>query len=406
MYMFFEKFKRKIQPLINIYHLCIAILANLAYGFPSRKLVVIGVSGTDGKTTTTHLIHHVLKSYSSNSYMTSSISASGLHTTTPNSFTIQKLLKEFLSTGGKYFVIESTSHALDQNRLWGIKFGASAITNITFEHLDYHINYLNYIKAKAKLLINSKISIINKDDKSFEILAEYLKSKKTRYLTYSLLQKADFNFDSNKELGLNLAQFNNYNYLTAYSILKSLNLSDVVITKSFKSFRLPEGRLEKIYDKEFKVIIDFAHTPNSFKNVLKEVSKFKRNRLIHVFGSAGLRDSQKRPFLGKISSEYSDVIILTEEDYRTEDVNKINEEIEAGISKSLNLIKPEDFNKKSINVYSKITDRQQAIKKAISIATNGDIVIFTGKSHEKSLARGKKEYPWSESDTIKKFLQK
>ncbi len=403
--MFIEKFKRKIQPLINIYHLCIAILANLRYGFPSRKLTVIGVSGTDGKTTTTHLIHHVLKSYSNKSYMTSSISAPGLHTTTPNSFTIQKLLKETLSNAGKYFVIESTSHALDQNRLWGIKFEVSTITNITFEHLDYHINYLNYIKVKAKLLINSKISIINKDDKSYEMLAEHLRSKKTRYLTYSLSQKADFNFDSNKELGLNLAEFNNYNFLAAYSVLKSLKLSDAVITDSFKSFRLPEGRLEKIYDKEFKVIIDFAHTPNSFKNILKEVSKYKKNRLIHIFGSAGLRDSQKRPFLGKISSEYSDVIILTEEDYRTEDLNKINEEIETGINKGLNLIKPEDLNKKSRNVYSKITDRQQAIKKAISIAVDGDVLLFTGKSHEKSLARGKKEYPWSESDTIKKFIK-
>lgn len=404
--MFFEKFKRKIQALINIYHLFMAILANIYYGFPGRKLTVIGVSGTDGKTTTTHLIHHVLKSHSNKSYMTSSISASGLHTTTPNSFRIQKLLKETLSNKGKYFVIESTSHALDQNRLWGIKFEVSAITNITFEHLDYHINYLNYIKTKAKLLINSKISIINKDDKSYEILAEHLTSKKTRYLTYSLLQKADFNFDSNKELGLNLAEFNNYNYLAAYSVLKSLNLSDEIITNSFKSFRLPEGRLEKIYDKEFKVIIDFAHTPNSFKNILKEVSKYKKNRLIHIFGSAGLRDSQKRPFLGKISSGYSDVIILTEEDYRTEDVNKINEEIETGINKNLNLIKPEDLNKNSKNVYSKITDRQQAIKKAISIAIDGDVLLFTGKSHEKSLARGKKEYPWSESATIKKFLQK
>src|SRR3989344_3545154 len=171
--MYIERLKRRIQPLINIYHLFIAILANIFYGFPSRKLIVIGVSGTDGKTTTTHLIHHALNSYSSKSYMTSSISAPGLHTTTPNSFMIQKLLKNTLSKGGKYFVIESTSHALDQNRLWGIKFEASTITNITFEHLDYHINYLNYIKAKAKLLINSKISIINKDDKSFEILGEY-----------------------------------------------------------------------------------------------------------------------------------------------------------------------------------------------------------------------------------------
>ena len=404
--MYFEKLKRKFQPLINIYHLFIAILANIFYGFPSRKLTIIGISGTDGKTTTTHLIFHVLKSIEKNVLMTSSISTPGLHTTTPNAFTIQKMLNKAVKNNIKYFIIETTSHALDQNRLWGIKFAVSAITNITFEHLDYHKNYINYLKTKAKLLLKSKISIINKDDQSYDMLCDLLNKKRKKFLTYSLKIKADYTVDINKQFNLNLVLFNNYNYLTAYSILKNLNISDENIKKGFKSFKLPEGRFEKIYDKKFKVFIDFAHTPNAFKGILSELSKLKTNRLIHVFGSAGWRDNQKRPLMGKISSDFADVIILTEEDYRTEDLNKINIDIKSGINKNFNEVKAEALSSSSKNVFTQINDRENAIKKAISIATYGDAIVITGKGHEKSLARGNKEYPWNEKVTINKFLNK
>ena len=212
--MYFEKLKRKFQPIINIYHLFIAILANIFYGFPSRKLTIIGISGTDGKTTTTHLIFHVLKSIKKDVYMTSSISTPGLHTTTPNAFTIQKMLNKAVKNNIKYIIIETTSHALDQNRLWGIKFDIAAITNITFEHLDYHRNYVNYLKTKAKLLLKSNISIINQDDQSFEMLSDYLKKRNKKFLKYSLINKANYNFDANKEIKLQLPLFNKYNYLT------------------------------------------------------------------------------------------------------------------------------------------------------------------------------------------------
>lgn len=404
--MYIEKLKRRIQPLINIYHLFIAILANFYYGFPSRKLTIIGISGTDGKTTTTHLVYHVLKLSSNKVFMTSSISTPGLHVTTPNPFTIQKLIKKAVLNNCKYFIIETTSHALDQNRLWGIKFAVAAITNITFEHLDYHRSYINYLKTKVKLLCRSKISIINKDDQSYEMLSDYLKKKNKKFLTYSLKSKVNFNFDANKEFKLNLAIFNKYNYLTAYSILKSIKISEDDIKKGFKSFILPDGRLEKVYDGDFKVYLDFAHTPNAFKVILNEFSKIKTNRLIHVFGSAGWRDYQKRSLMGKVSSNFSDVIILTEEDYRTEDLNKINIDIKSGINKNFTEIKEEALLSSSKNVFTQINDRENAIKKAISVATRGDIIVITGKGHEKSLARGNKEYPWNEKETIKKFLIK
>lgn len=404
--MYIERFKRRIQPLINIYHLFIAILANFYYGFPSRNLTIIGISGTDGKTTTTHLVYHVLKMSSNEVIMTSSISTPGLHTTTPNAFTIQKMLNKAVKNNIKYFIIETTSHALDQNRLWGIKFTVAAITNITFEHLDYHKNYINYLKTKAKLVCNSKVSLLNKDDQSYEMLSDILNKKGKKFLTYSINTKADYVVDINKKFNLNLTQFNNYNYLTAYSILKNLDISEDFIKKGFQSFKLPEGRLENIYDGKFKVFIDFAHTPNAFKGLLKEIVKLKTNRLIHVFGSAGWRDNQKRPLMGKISSDFSDVIILTEEDYRTEDLNKINIDIKSGINRNFTEVKAEALSSISKNVFTQINDRENAVKKAISIAKNGDVIVMTGKGHEKSLARGNKEYPWNEKETINKFLKK
>ena len=337
--------------------------------------------------------------------MTSSISTPGLHTTTPNAFTIQKMLNKAVKNNIKYIIIETTSHALDQNRLWGIKFDIAAITNITFEHLDYHRNYVNYLKTKAKLLLKSNISIINQDDQSFEMLSDYLKKRNKKFLKYSLINKANYNFDANKEIKLQLPLFNKYNYLTAYSILKNLDISEIDIIKGFKNFNLPEGRFEKIYDKNYKVYIDFAHTPNAFKGLLKELVKLKTNRLIHVFGSAGWRDNQKRSLMGKISSDFSDVIILTEEDFRTENLNKINSDIKSGMNRNFTEVKEDSINNKSKNVFTQINERESAIKKAISIATSGDIVVFTGKGHEKSLARDNKEYPWNEKAVINKFLK-
>jgi UDP-N-acetylmuramoyl-L-alanyl-D-glutamate--2,6-diaminopimelate ligase len=412
----FEKLKRKFQPLINIYHLIKAIIASVYYGFPSRKLTIIGVSGTDGKTTTTHLLYHVLNNHMDKTSMISSIHANiagrvietGFHVTTPNSIEIQKYLRDSVNRKDKYFVLECTSHALNQNRLWGIRFDTSVITNITEEHLDYHKSYENYVNEKIKLLYNSNTPIINMDDQSFQSLSKKLKQKRKNFLTYSLNKKADFNFDVRKELGINVLRFNAYNYLAAYSVLKTLNIPETSIFKGFRSFKIPKGRMELIYDKEFKVIIDFAHTPNSFKNILEETITFKKakkNRIIHVFGSAGLRDYFKRPLMGETSSKYSDIIILTEEDYRTEDPDKIVIDIVKGIRKNKFVyVKPSDLNMQSRKKYSIIINRASAIKKAISIANKDDIVIITGKSHERSIARGKKEYPWNETKAALKAI--
>ncbi|EKE13667.1 MAG: hypothetical protein ACD_12C00872G0008 [uncultured bacterium] len=360
------------QKLKNIYHLLQAILANILYGFPSQKLKVIGVTGTDGKTTTTHLIAHILKKAGKKVSFVSSIFASiggkesdiGFHVTTPSSFALQRLLKQSADNNDEYFILETTSHALDQNRVWGINYQIGVITNITHEHLDYHGNYEDYAKTKLKLLKLAKIGIKNTDK------------------VVNIIKKIP-----------NLTEFNQSNYSSAYNVCKQLGCSDEEILNAMKSFVLPKGRLDLVYDKDFKIIIDFAHTPNALAQLLSSIRKLyleKGGRLIHVFGSAGLRDFTKRPLMGESSGKYCDLVILTEEDYRTEDPEEICKQIALGIKN------------KSFQI---ILDRQEAINHAIKIAKVDDVVVLTGKAHEKSLCRGKIEEPWDEYEAVEKALK-
>ncbi|MBI4226239.1 UDP-N-acetylmuramyl-tripeptide synthetase [Candidatus Roizmanbacteria bacterium] len=403
------------QKIKNLYHLIQSLVANIYYGFPSRKLKVIGVTGTDGKTTTTHLIYHILKSAGKKVSMISSVYANiagqthdtGFHVTTPDVFPLQRFLRQSVAAGDEYFVLETTSHALAQNRVSNIHFEAAVVSNITHEHLDFHKSYQDYVKSKAILLKNAKITLLNRDDKSFLFLKNLLEKK---YFTYGFRQKTDYHVDPNKKFNLNLTNFNKYNYLAAYALTDLLGLNEQKIITAIKTFKLPQGRLEIVVKKPITVLIDFAHTPNALHEVLSEVKKrlLKSNsRLIHVFGSAGLRDSSKRPLMGKESGKYADIVILTEEDYRTEDPLQIAKQIATGIQeKGFKFIDSNYSNNWNKNLYSIVLDRKKAIETAIEIAKPGDIVILTGKSHEKSLCRDKTEYPWDEKKAVMEAIKK
>ncbi len=396
-----------LQEIKNIYHLLSAIVANIWYGFPSKDLIVVGVTGTDGKTTTVNLIHHILTKAGLNSSMISTVGASveglyediGLHVTTPSEWTIQKLFKRISNLKEKrkkYVVLEVTSHALDQHRVWGINFEGAVLTNVTNEHLDYHKTYENYVSTKLKLLKKAKISITNIDDDSFKIISKDKAS--SRFLTYGISKDADFSIkDFSFEKNV-FGQFNNYNILAAASVCTVLGISKENIEEAVESFKLPKGRQEIVFEGPFRVMIDFAHTPNSFEKLLKLARKETNGRIIHVFGSAGKRDSTKRPLMGDASDRFSDVIILTSEDPRGESVDKIADDIEKGIRNKDKRIK----NKTLI----KISDRQKAIDEAIRIARKGDLVILTGKSHEKSMNLGNGEEPWDEYEAVAKALKK
>ena len=373
------------QRIKNLYHLGIAIIANAWFKFPSKKLTVIGVTGTDGKTTSTSLIYYILYSAGFNVSMISSVGAIiggknydvGFHVTTPSSFAIQRFIKKAVDSGSKFLV--------------------GVLTNVTHEHLDYHKTYENYAKAKAKLLKMSRIAVVNKDDKSFPLLNSKFKIQNSKIRTYGMSSGSDINpktfpFKSNL-----IGEFNKYNILAAVAACKTLGIEDNQIRRGIESFEPPKGREDIVYEKDFTVMIDFAHTPNAIDQILKSVRTFAKGKIIHVFGSAGARDTTKRSLMGEMSSKYADIIILTAEDPRKESVEKINHDIESGIKNNKLRIK----NRTLI----KIEDRRKAIESAIKIARKGDLVLITGKSHEKSMNYGQGEEPWDEYGVVRDALR-
>jgi len=412
------------QAIKNIYHLFTAIIANIWFGFPSKNLIIVGVTGTDGKTTTASLIYHILQKTGKKTALITSISAkigkkeydTGFHVTTPSSFPLQKYIKLANNSGARYLVIEVTSHALHQNRVFGIPFRVGVITNITHEHLDYHKTYKNYVDAKIKLLDMANIVVLNRDDESFDHIkskfAEW-KRKRKKIITYSISNKqADIVWD---KLGLrtkSLTEFNKENFLAAFAACLALGIDEQTIKDAISDFDLPRGRQEIVYDKDFCVMIDFAHTPNAFAKILPEVKKKQRSgRLIHVFGAAGERDASKRPLMGKIASEFDDIIVLTAEDPRSEKVEDINEQIKKGIDNKFIKLVPDDLeetilNKASHKYLFEIPDRKKAIEFAISLARKGDLVLLTGKSHEKSMNYGRGEESWDEYKTAFSAIKK
>lgn len=400
----------------NYLHLIEAIVANIVYGFPSKRLRVIGITGTDGKTTTTSLVYHILKSAGKKVSMVSTVYAkvgdkefdTGLHTTTPSSFQIQKFLKLSADVGDEYFVLETTSHALDQYRVHGVQFYVGGITNVTHEHLDYHITYENYLQAKSKLLLQSKIAVINKDDRSFPFLSRILFQHPSTF-TYSRISSANYGLSTLGTLANTLSEYNQHNYLLAYAVADRIGIDNDTIISGMSTYSYPPGRMETVYDRDFKVIVDFAHTPHAIDKALMDIKKrylTSKGRLIHVFGSASERDSSKRPFMGETSSRWADVIILTEEDYRKEDPKKIAQEIAAGIDTKFKKINSSELTHQSNQIYTIVPNRKEAIEKAIAIAHSHDVIVTTGKGHEKSLCRGTTEYPWNEKETILRAVQK
>lgn len=381
-----------IRRLKNYYHLGNAAFSSTRYKFPGRKLTVIGITGTDGKTTTSTMLYSILMEAKIKAALITTIGAyvdgnfyeTGLHTTTPSSRVLQKYLGHAYKSGCTHVVLEITSHGLDQNRAWGIPFFVGIITNITREHLDYHKTYEKYVHAKAKLLRLAKTPIINADDQSYEYLLKELKGK--AHITYSINDSALL--PAKMKL---IGEFNRQNALAAATAAQFLGIEKNIIKKAISEFTPPEGRQEVIHDDEFKVIVDFAHTPNAFYQVLPAVKKETKGRLIHVFGAAGKRDASKRPDMGRASSLYADVVILTAEDPRGESVVKINQEIKSGFEKKV--------------LFYEIADRRAAIKKALETAKKGDIVLLTGKGHEKSINYDGSETAWSEKETVFEFLR-
>lgn len=340
-------------------------LASEYYKNPSSKLKVIGVTGTKGKTTTCHLIHHILTSMGKKVGLISTISVEGFHTTTPDVVTLNKKLAQMVKDGYEYVVLEVSSHGIDQGRISGIKFDISVLTNIAPEHLDYHKTFKEYKRVKMMFVNSAKYRVFSPKTTKLNILK---------------------------------GEFNNINAETAIEVCKELGIDEKDSLKALKNFKLPSGRLEEIFPpkaSKFKVriFVDFAHTPESLEVALKYLRTITKNKLISVFGCAGERDPYKRPKMGKIASKLSDFVILTAEDPRTENVNDIIKQIKSGIAKSFRGV-------------HEIPDRKEAIKFALSNAKKGDLVAVFGKGHEKTMnLDGVHETPWSDQKIIKEIIK-
>ena len=390
------------QSIKNVYHLFIAVFANMYFGFPSEKLTVIGVSGTDGKTTTVNMIYHILKSAGKRVSMVSTINAvvggklydTGFHVSSPDPFTVQKFARVAVDFGDEFLVLEVTSHALDQYRFWGVNFDVGVITNITHDHLDYHKTWKNYFKTKAKLIRNVGTAVLNGDESHFDKLVAKTKGK---VVSFGFSNEANF---SPKKFPLKLKMLGEYNLLNALSAAaasQSLGISSVVIKSVLRNFSNLKGRMEEVENNRgIKIIVDFAATPNGLTQALKTLRKKTKGRLISVFGSAGKRDIEKRFLMGEISVRLADVTIITAEDPRGE-WDSISKQMTDGAEKGA----------KNKHTFFVIENRKEAVDFAINkLAKAGDLIGFFGKGHEKSMNYdGKKEEPYDEVEEVRKALR-
>ncbi len=409
----------------------LAHLAAAFHGFPTRKLRVIGVTGTDGKTTTVNLIWSVLRAAGHTAGLISSVNAvigdaqydTGLHTTTPDALEVQEYLAQMVRDGAEYALLEATSHGLAQHRVTACDFDLAVVTNITHEHLDYHGSFQEYREAKARLFRSlatsarkpdtPKVAVLNVDDSSFAYLRDIPADEQ---LTYGLQSQAQV---TARDIVLSFSgvsftalvpqgsfpvemqltgQFNVYNALATIAVALSQGVPVPHIQEGLGAVSQVIGRMEKIdLGQPFQVVIDFAHTPNSLQNALEAARAMTKGRVTVVFGCAGLRDREKRPVMGDIAGRLADRIVITAEDPRTEDSGRIMAQIAAGC---------ESAGRREGVDYWCIGDRGEAIQFAIDMADEGDLVLITGKGHEKSMCFGTTEYPWSDHEAVREALSR
>ena len=412
----------------------LARLAAAYHGFPSRRLRVIGITGTDGKTTTSSLVLAILQAADLSAGAITTVSATiggreldtGFHTTTPDSPAVQDYLAQMVAAGAEYAVVETTSHGLDQGRVLDVDYDVAAYTNVTAEHLDYHRTFEAYRATKARLfaLLGAshrkpgvpKVAVLNADDPSCDFMRAALDDRRVDAVhTYGLDAPADYRA-RDVELGPAgtrfvaetpvgevaietrlVGRYNVSNALCAIAVAVSRGVPLETIQRALAEFAGIKGRAEVIDEGQpFQVIVDFAHTPNSLENVLKMARGLTAGRIVSVFGCAGLRDRAKRPAMGEIAGRFADLVVLTAEDPRTESVESINAEIAAGAERAGKRL--------GVDLLS-VPDREEAIGLAVERAHPGDLVLITGKGHETSLCFGTVETPWSDVEAARRRIR-
>lgn len=404
-----------LQKIKNIlWHFPKSVYYNYHYGYPSRKLSLIAVTGTDGKTTTANLVHLALQQAGIKAGVISTLGAKigdreitvGLHTTSPDPSVVQKIFRDMVNEGLTHAVIEVTAHAIDQFRYWGCQFQVAAITNTSHEHLDDFFDLKSYIQTKARLFRQANVSILNKDDPSYELIAG---SYTANYKSISINQKSDYQAKDialkSKSLSFSVKgtkfktdsafYYQIYNILTTHAILTELKIDPKILINLIRIFPDMKGRREVVKnDLGLRCLIDFAHTPAALFTTLNSLkTTSKKGKLIVIFGATGGRDPSKRPLMGQVVSRLADIGIITADDTRNERIEDINRHIISGID--------QDRLKNKKFAYYDIPKRQDAFNLAVKLATTGDTIIACGKGHETSILHGNTEYPWSESEAFR-----
>lgn len=408
-------------------------LAAAYYGFPAQQLTVIGVTGTDGKTTTTSLLYSILKAAGVRVGVISTVSAvigdeempTGLHVTTPTAPEVQMYLRHMVEAGLTHCVIETTSHGLAQGRVNSVDYDVAVLTNITHEHLDFHGSFENYRAAKGLLFSRlsesyakagvPKCAVINLDDPSAAYFLQI--SEDAQRITYSTNGYGQVNLlnwraapdgiyatllDSREGISITfktplIGLYNLQNILAAAAAALALNVSPEAIKRGIEQLPPIAGRMERIDEgQNFTAIVDFAHTPNALEKALQAARSLTSGRLIAVFGSAGLRDVEKRRLMAEVGAQLADICVLTAEDPRTESLDAILQMMAEGALRGGGV---------EGKTFFRVPDRGAALALACQLAQQGDVVIACGKGHEQSMCFGTTEYAWDDREALRAALR-
>lgn len=412
--------------LIDQYHLGQGFVAATVHGFPARKLQVYGVTGTNGKTTTCFYLRSILETARRQTGLATTVRFSDgknewrneKKMTTVSPWMLERLLKQMVSVGTTSAVLEVTSHALIQHRVWGVSFDTVIFTNLTHDHLDYHVTSESYRQAKERLFaMPHRVSVVNLDDKN---AATFLAYPATRKITYSLKGKADvmairinsnqnglaFHLrigDQERKVQLKLfGLFNVSNALAAAAAAHGANIGIDLIVQGLEDLAAVPGRMEELnYNQPYRILIDYAHTPDALKQALETVKNSTKGRLIHVGGATGNRDRSKRPLLGALAGQYADIVIVTNEDPDNEDPNEIIQAVVSGVKRGAGRRKQLVQNE----TFFVIQDRAEAIRTALRLAEKNDTVFITGKGDESAMVVNGQLIPYSDRDIIQTALK-
>lgn len=414
----------------------LAYLAAAWHNFPARRLTMVGITGTDGKTTTTNFLYHMLRADPTKKVgMINTVSAvighklleTGLHTTTPDASDVQRYLAQMVAAQTDICLLEVTSHGLAHHRVTACEFDVTVATNITHEHLDLHGSLESYRTAKASLFEalataadkeTPKTAVLNCDDWSFEFLKNTLAVNSTPWVGYSVTghpaatvtapqityrpDKTTFTIQGSRDAieveTLLVGDFNVSNCLAAATVaLEILGVSPEMVQQGVASLTGIPGRMERIDEgQSFLALVDFAHTPNALRRALTTARTLTSGQVIAVFGCAGRRDVEKRELMGHIAAELADVAIITAEDPRTEELSSIM----AATARAMLADGAREG-----ETFELVPDRGQAIYRAVQLAQSGDLVIALGKGHEQSMCFGQTEYPWDDRQAMRSALR-